>query len=88
MCNKTCEKYDPHINSWSDAPILNIGRSGACASTFDDMFIYVFGGMTGNDNLTPVPEIEVFSIENNVWKIISISESSIKWVPQQMSQAA
>ena len=40
----TCEKYDPLTNSWGDVSSLIIGRSGASATSFDNKFIYVFGG--------------------------------------------
>lgn len=41
-----CEVYNVEDDSWSEIPPLSVGRSHHSVCTFNDKFIFVFGGRT------------------------------------------
>lgn len=72
--NQKCEKYDPYMNVWSELPQLNVGRGGASTCMYDNKYIYIFGGQTGDSKKEPVKEIEVFSQEFYLWRIVPLAK--------------
>lgn len=60
---KTCEKYSPTTNQWSNVPDMTYERSNFAIEILDDM-IFVIGGYNG---AIKIPFNECFSVANNQW---------------------
>jgi len=77
----TCEKYDIVKNEWSECPKINKPRTNIGAGTFNDRFIYLFGGY--NDIDDDMNLIECFDTTNpKEWTIIKLVDNSF-WSPIQ-----
>ena len=67
--NKTCERYSVMKNRWTMIAPMNVGRAGAGLCSFDNKYIYAFGGRNGKR--TVLNAIECYSIEKDIWKKVS-----------------
>ncbi|KAL3814433.1 hypothetical protein ACJIZ3_015701 [Penstemon smallii] len=60
-------RYDPIVNSWSEASSMSIGRAYCKTSVLNNK-LYVVGGVTrGRGGLTPLQSAEVFDPCSNIW---------------------
>ena len=82
--NKTCERYNVQKNKWAPISSLNIGRAGAGLCTFDNEYIYAFGGRNGKRTI--LNAIECYSIKNDLWRKIEYA-SKDSWIPCYMGLA-
>lgn len=87
QCNISCERYDSLQNVWTPIANLNIGRAGSAVCSFDNEFIYCFGGRNGQQQI--IPEIEVYSVNSDKWMLlpIDISQMNLGWIPGYMALA-
>ena len=85
QCNMSCEKFDPQQNIWSPIANLNIGRAGAALCTFDNKYIYAFGGRDGQQQI--IPQIEIYSTEFDRWEIMPPCSNQSFFTPSYMSLA-
>ena len=81
----TCERFDPLTNQWSMLENLNIGRAGPALCSFDNKYLYAFGGRDGRQNV--IPEIEIYSVEFDRWEIMPPCHNQSFFTPGYMSLA-
>jgi hypothetical protein len=84
MNNKTCERYNVLKNKWAPISSMNIGRAGSGLCTFDNAYIYAFGGRNGKRTI--LNAIECYSIENDIWRKIEYATKD-NWIPCYMGLA-
>lgn len=64
---RSCEKYDPVENKWTDIPNMSFKRSNFATEILDDM-IYVIGGYNGRT----LSNNECFNVAKDVWYVTLI----------------
>jgi len=72
----SCERYDFFSNTWTKIAPLNQKASGLYLTTFNDKYIYKFGGESTQTLLSQI--IEVYELKSNKWSVIqAMSESNL-----------
>lgn len=83
-CNNTCERYDIYKNKWTSIASMNIGRAGVGLCSFDNTYLYAFGGR--NEQRVILPAIEIYKIATDEWREIDYAVND-NWIPCYMSLA-
>lgn len=74
-----CEKYDIQNDTWSRIADLNVARDSAASCIFNNKYIYVFSGRTKFDKKEITDTIEMYDIDYNMWRMVSLNSKST-WV--------
>ena len=70
----SCEVLDVKSQSWSDAPQLLTPKSAIGGCSFNNTYIYIFGGF---DEVGPVADIEFLDCSlNSSWTLISTQQQN------------
>ena len=71
--NKNIEKYDIQNNRWELLEQLEESRSSPCCLSYEEKFLYVFGGLSENN--TEIKSIKKLDISNNLskWENIELN---------------
>lgn len=71
-----CEKYDIQNDTWSRIADLNVARDSAASCIFNNKYIYVFSGRTKFDKKEITDTIEMYDIDHNLWRMVSLNSKS------------
>ena len=84
----SCEVYNVKEDTWTEIPPMNHAKQSFGVCSFNDKYIFAFGGKQLQDSATIhnisqnqpfefVNQVEVYEIEKNQWKAINyISENN------------
>ncbi len=72
-----CEKYDIQNDTWSRIADLNVARDSAASCIINNKYIYVFSGRTKFEKKEITDTIEMYDIDLNHWKMVSLSPKSV-----------
>ena len=81
-CHGHTEKYDVHLDAWIQCAPLKFPRSGVGLSSFNNRYLFAFGGRNEHRQIMDV--IEVYSIEKNEWSQLPHVDKT-NWVSSYMS---
>jgi len=68
---RDCEVYDLGLQSWASIGSLNVPSAFASACSFNDRYIFKFGGLNGKDHQY-INIYERYSLINNVWDVVEL----------------
>jgi hypothetical protein len=71
-------------NKWQPLASMNVGRAGVGLCSFDNNYLYAFGGR--NEQRVMLPSIEVYSIRDDEWRELDFAVKD-NWIPCYMSLA-
>lgn len=78
---KSCECYDVVKKEWRATAPMNESKTNTSVGTFDDKYIYVFGGY--NKGLYDLATIEKLNAtKKNKWVVVELASKS-NWGPTQ-----
>lgn len=63
---------------------MNVGRAGAGLCSFDNKYLYAFGGRNGRRNV--LSAIECYSVDKDIWRKVDYAQKE-NWIPCYMSLA-
>jgi hypothetical protein len=77
-CLKTVERYNFQQDKWTELAQMNFRRCQAGVCSFNDKYIFVFGGknLVKGRHYEFVKEVEIYEINSNVWKTMPYVQSS------------
>ncbi len=75
----TCEQYDIQNDTWSRLADLNVARDSAASCIINNKYIYVFSGRTKFEKKEITDTIEMYNIDLNQWRMVSLNPSST-WI--------
>lgn len=72
-CSRSCEKYDLTTETWEEIANLNYEANNACVCSFQNRFLFKFGGKLADKELNNY--IERYCPIENVWGIIHVKST-------------
>lgn len=73
ICSKRCEKYNVSTNKWEEIANLNFEANNACVCSFQNRFLFKFGGKLAEKELNNY--IEKYCPTENIWGIIHVKSN-------------